>query len=389
MQFNFVALFKAAPIMTPLLMFGAMMGMLFVVTALRNSAWGVAALFGFTFVVGRDADADPARSRPASATAASWSALAGGMTAAIFFAMATIATVTKRDFSFLGKFLFVGLILLIVASLANLFFQIPALSLTISAIAVLIFSAYLLYDISRIVHGGETNYVMATLALFLDLYNIFISLLNLLMAFTGDSATERSRPYPDENGGLRAALFISACRLSGPRCAALLSGRTRAIDSTCAVCGNMLTMPAAAQRVAVLVHQHRRVAGQRRRIARHVDDAPRRRPSPGSALTSGDRAFARRIDQHACRAGPAPRRSPAWPRTGWRRRNASAAARPLRAAFAAARAHQRGAAFDADDVRAAARDRQREVAEAAEEVGDALARLRMRAGASRAAPARG
>ena len=183
--FNFASLFKAAPIMTPLLMFGAMMGMLFAVTALRNSAWGVAALFGFTFVSG-------VFLTPILTVAAGFRnggqlvALAGGMTAAIFFAMATIATVSKRDFSFLGKFLFIGMILLIVASLANLFFQVPAVSLTISAIAVLIFSAYLLHDISRIVNGGETNYVMATLGVFLSLYNIFTSLLHILMAFTGD-----------------------------------------------------------------------------------------------------------------------------------------------------------------------------------------------------------
>ena len=87
--------------------------------------------------------------------------------------------------SFLGRFLFVGLILLIVASLANLFFQVPVVALSISAIAVLLFSMYLLYDLSNIVRGGETNYVMATLSLFLDLFNIFISLLNLLLAFSG------------------------------------------------------------------------------------------------------------------------------------------------------------------------------------------------------------
>jgi len=86
----------------------------------------------------------------------------------------------------MGKFLFIGLILLIVASLANIFFQIPALSLTISAIAVMIFSAYILYDVSQIVHGGETNYLMATLGLYLDIYNLFIHLLNLLMAFSGE-----------------------------------------------------------------------------------------------------------------------------------------------------------------------------------------------------------
>ena len=184
MQLNFIRLFAAAPIMTPLLMFALMIGGLFVVTRLRNSAWGVPALFGFTFIAG-------AMLTPILTVAAQFKnggqlvALAGGMTAAIFFAMAAIATVTKRDFSFMGKFLFVGLILLIVASIANLFLQVPALSVTVSAIAVLIFSMYILFDVSNIVRGGETNYITATLSLFLDIYNIFVSLLNLLLAFTG------------------------------------------------------------------------------------------------------------------------------------------------------------------------------------------------------------
>jgi len=184
MSLNFIALFQAAPIMTPLLMFGVMIGSLFVVTALRDSAWGVVALLGFTFIAGL-------MLTPILTVAAGFRnggqlvALAGGMTGAIFFGMATLATVSKRDFSFLGKFLFIGMILLIVASLANLFFAVPAVSLTISAIAVMIFSLYLLYDINRIVRGGETNYVTATLGVFLSLYNIFVSLLHLLLAFTG------------------------------------------------------------------------------------------------------------------------------------------------------------------------------------------------------------
>src|SRR5512141_165043 len=184
MSFNFIGLFRAAPVMTPILMFALMLGSLFVVTRLRNSAWGVAALFGFTFIAGL-------MLTPILTVAAGFRnggqlvAMAGGMTAAVFFALAGYATVSKRDFSFLGKFLFVGLILLIVASLANLFFQVPAVSLTVSAVAVLIFSMYLLYDVSNIVRGGETNYVMATLSLFLDVYNIFISLLNILLAFSG------------------------------------------------------------------------------------------------------------------------------------------------------------------------------------------------------------
>jgi FtsH-binding integral membrane protein len=173
------------PIMSSLLMFGAMMGMLFAVTALRNSVWGIVALLGFTFVAGVFLG-------PILQVAlhlkngAQLVGMAAGGTGVIFFALATIATVTKKDFSFMGKFLFIGLILLIVASLANIFFQIPALSLTISAIAVMIFSAYILYDVSQIVHGGETNYVMATLGLYLNVYNLFIHLLNLLMAFSGE-----------------------------------------------------------------------------------------------------------------------------------------------------------------------------------------------------------
>ena len=184
MQLNFIALFRAAPIMTPLLMFAAMIGSLFVVTRLRNSSWGVLALFGFTFIAGL-------MLTPILTVAAGFRnggqlvALSGGLTAAVFFALAAYASVTKRDFSFLRKFLFVGLVLLIAASLANIFLQIPALSVTVSAVAVLIFSLYLLHDLTNIVRGGETNYVMATLNLFLSVYNIFISLLNLLLVFTG------------------------------------------------------------------------------------------------------------------------------------------------------------------------------------------------------------
>ncbi|BBI98900.1 BAX inhibitor protein [Ferrigenium kumadai] len=182
MNFSFMA---EHPIMSALLMFGAMFGMLFAVSALRNSVWGIAALLGFTFVAGVFLG-------PILQVAlhlkngAQLVGMAAGGTGIIFFSLATIATVTKKDFSFMGKFLFIGLILLIVASLANLFFQIPALSLTISAIAVLIFSAYILYDVSQIVHGGETNYIMATLGLFMNIYNLFINLLQLLMAFSGE-----------------------------------------------------------------------------------------------------------------------------------------------------------------------------------------------------------
>ena len=181
-SFSFMA---EHPIMAPLLMFGVMLGMLFAVSALRNSVWGIAMLLGFTFVAG--VFLGPILQHALHLrNGAQLVGMAAGGTGLIFFSLATVATVTRKDFSFMGKFLFIGLILLIVASLANIFFAIPALSLTISAIAVLIFSAYILYDISQIIHGGETNYVMATLTLYLDIYNIFVNLLNLLMAFAGE-----------------------------------------------------------------------------------------------------------------------------------------------------------------------------------------------------------
>jgi modulator of FtsH protease len=184
MSTNF-AFMAQHPIVFSLMMFGVMMGLMFGVTATRNSVWGVALLLAFTFVAGFFLG-------PILQVAlhlkngAQLVGMAAGGTGIIFFSLATLATVTKKDFSFMGKFLFIGLILLIVASLANMFFQVPALALTISAIAVLIFSAYILFDISQIVQGGQTNYVMATMSLYLDIYNIFINLLNLLMAFSGE-----------------------------------------------------------------------------------------------------------------------------------------------------------------------------------------------------------
>ena len=184
MAINFAAFYKTSPIMAPLLMFGAMIGSLFVVAALRNTAWGVVAVFGFTFISGLML-APMLQLAAGLKNGGQLVALAGGMTAAVFLVMATIATVSKRDFSFLGKFLFVGLILLVIAMLANLFLQMPALAVTLSAVAVLIFSLYMLYDVSDIVRGGETNYIMATIRLFLDILNLFVNLLNLLMLLSG------------------------------------------------------------------------------------------------------------------------------------------------------------------------------------------------------------
>jgi modulator of FtsH protease len=180
-----LAILAQHPIIGSLVMFAVMMGLLFAVSSLRNSVWGVIAMFSFTFVAGVFLGPILQHALHFS-NGAQLVGLAAGGTGLIFFSLATYATVSKKDFSFMGKFLFIGVIMLLIASLANLFFQVPVLSLAISAIAILIFSAYILFDISQIIHGGETNYLMATVTLYLDIYNIFVNLLNFLMAFSGE-----------------------------------------------------------------------------------------------------------------------------------------------------------------------------------------------------------
>jgi modulator of FtsH protease len=151
----------------------------------KNSGLGVALLLGFTFFMGLMLSRILQVSLGFS-NGGSMIALAAGGTGAILVTMATIASVSKRDFTGMGKFLFIGMIVVLLAAVGNIFFQIPALSLTIAAVVVVLFSAYILYDISRIVQGGETNYVSATLAIYLNIYNVFASLLQLIMAFTGE-----------------------------------------------------------------------------------------------------------------------------------------------------------------------------------------------------------
>jgi modulator of FtsH protease len=109
-----------------------------------------------------------------------------GGTALIFFALSGYALTSKKDFSFMGGFLMVGLIVVVVASLANIFFAIPALSLAISAAVIMIMSGLILYDTSRIINGGERNYIRATVSLYLNIYNIFVHLLSLLGVLGND-----------------------------------------------------------------------------------------------------------------------------------------------------------------------------------------------------------
>ncbi|WP_131110793.1 Bax inhibitor-1/YccA family protein [Sulfuricystis thermophila] len=181
MKFSFLA---GSPFMAFLLFLGIAWGFMYGIERTKNSGMGVVLLLAFTFFMGLMLSRI-LQVALGFANGGSLIALAAGGTGAIFFVMAGIAATTKRNFSNLDKFLFAGVILLLLAMLANLFFQIPALALTISVLAIGIFSALILYDINRIVQGGEDNYISATLAVYLDIYNVFVSLLNLLLAFGG------------------------------------------------------------------------------------------------------------------------------------------------------------------------------------------------------------
>ncbi|HNF92348.1 MAG TPA: Bax inhibitor-1/YccA family protein [Accumulibacter sp.] len=182
MRFSFLS---GSPMMSFLLFLGIAFGFMWGIERTKDSGVGVLLLLAFTFFMGLMLSRILQVALGFS-NGGSLIAMAAGGAGGIFFSLAGVATVTKKDFSFLGKFLFIGMIVVLLAALANIFFQIPALSLTISAIAVMVFSAYILYDISRIVTGGEDNYISATLAVYLDIYNVFVSLLNLLMVFSGD-----------------------------------------------------------------------------------------------------------------------------------------------------------------------------------------------------------
>jgi len=160
-------------------------GLMFVVNKKADSASGVYWIFAFTGLMG--ASLGPMLSAYAAMPnggAMIMQALGG--TALIFFALSGYALTSKKDFSFMGGFLMVGLIVAVVAMIANIFLQIPALSLAISAAVIMIMSGLILYDTSRIINGGERNYIRATVSLYLNIYNIFVHLLSMLGLLGGD-----------------------------------------------------------------------------------------------------------------------------------------------------------------------------------------------------------
>ncbi|MCL2022643.1 MAG: Bax inhibitor-1/YccA family protein [Betaproteobacteria bacterium] len=164
---------------------GGYFGLLFAVTKFRNSSMGVLFVFALTGFLGYTLGPllNAYLSLP-NGNGIIMMALGG--TAGIFFAMSMIAFTSKRDFSFLGKFLCVGILVAFIAGLVSIFFSMPALSLAVSAAVILLMTGLILYETQNILRGGETNYIMATVTLYVSLYNLFTSLLHILGAFSGD-----------------------------------------------------------------------------------------------------------------------------------------------------------------------------------------------------------
>lgn len=160
-------------------------GLLFLTNRLRNSGWGVASVFALTGFMGYTLGPIVGHylGLPNGGQTVMM-AMAG--TATIFVGLSGYALTTRKDFSFMGGFLMVGVLLAFLAGLGAIFFEIPALSLTVSAAFVLLMSGLILYETSNIIHGGETNYVMATVTLFVAIFNLFTSLLHLLGFMNGD-----------------------------------------------------------------------------------------------------------------------------------------------------------------------------------------------------------
>ena len=177
--------FQSSPFIGMIVFLGVAFGFFWAIEKNKDSGTGVLLLLGFTLFMGLMLTGLLTHTLQFR-NGGQLIMMAFGATGLIFAGMATWAATSKSNFEGLGKFLFIGVVLLILASLANMFLHIPALSLSIMVIAVGIFSAYILYDVKRVIDGGETNYVMATLAIYLNIYNVFSNLLAIFGIVGGD-----------------------------------------------------------------------------------------------------------------------------------------------------------------------------------------------------------
>jgi modulator of FtsH protease len=184
-QTGFGSLFRGSPWISLVVFMGGAFAFMFAIEKYKNSSVGVGLLLAFTFFMGlmlsRMLTSILGFSNGGTLIAAAF-----GGTAAIFGVMATVATVSKRDFSGMGKWLMMGIIVAIIAAILNIWLQLPALQLTVSVLVMIISSAWILYDVQRVVNGGENNYVSATLSIYVNIYNLFSSLLSILGIVGGD-----------------------------------------------------------------------------------------------------------------------------------------------------------------------------------------------------------
>ena len=171
--------------MSAILFLAGAFGFMFAIEKTKHSSTGVYVLLAFTFFMGLMLSRMLAMILGFK-NGSSLIMTAFGGTAMVFFGMAFLATVIKRDLSNMGKFLFVGALILMVAGIVNIFMQSSALMLTLSVLAIVIFSGFMLFDIKRVIDGGEDNYISATLAIYLDIYNVFQSLLSILGIVGGE-----------------------------------------------------------------------------------------------------------------------------------------------------------------------------------------------------------
>lgn len=180
-----IAMAVDMPYMGPLVTLGGYFGLLFLTTHLRNSAWGLLSIFALTGFMGLTLGPLLNAYIHTFSNGAQLVMTALGGTGVIFLGLSGYALVTRKDFSFLGGFLFVGILVAFLAGIGAMIFGLPSLSLAVSSIFILLMSGMILYQTSAMIHGGETNYIMATITLYVALYNLFLSLLNLLAAFSG------------------------------------------------------------------------------------------------------------------------------------------------------------------------------------------------------------
>ena len=182
----YLSMYLRLPYFGLLITLGGYFGLLFLVAKLRNSAFGILAVFALTGFMGLTLGPIVGAYTTAFSNGAELVGMAMTGTAVIFLSLSFYAITSQKDFSFMAGFLTAGIVVAFLAGIAAYFFQMPALSLAVSSAFILLMSGLILYETSNIIHGGETNYIMATVTLYISIYNLFLSLLHLLGVFSGD-----------------------------------------------------------------------------------------------------------------------------------------------------------------------------------------------------------